>query len=258
MRIKELVILAALVAAGWLLLADTARAEVLVDEQFLTDTSSTNETLRHYPGFSLVPSGSTADLRVIRGILRFKPASGSDALILRSGYQGDLRIRADIGGSSVAGYPPGSWGVGLVLNAARLVLSPGFREAGVPGVRGAFRIEAGQNWNMTADTGFVPEEGRLHQLELIVCGARSGNVYVTFGPRHHRRQREKAFHAWLQDTTYCPGDPIGFAAQGAGTGVGAFDNLEISKGEDVEEVCKRDGQDPSPPLPRCQGRSPGN
>ena len=136
----------------------------------------------------------------------------------RNGFSGNLVISGQIQAESF-----GHWNIGLEFGNRRFIFHPGF--AG-----GIFRIEdATSETHLVGglDMGFTPSTTAFHTMTLDWDQA-ANDVTVTLadgdglaGP---------FVFDWTPDPGFDPTGPIGFTysgADGAGPGIGSFDNLSI-------------------------------
>jgi hypothetical protein len=190
-----------------------------VDESFSTDTSSTSATKAAYTAFEV--SAGAPDLIVSGGVLQFTPTAGSDAFVLSQGFLGDLLIDVDVGGVAAFGFPAGSYHAGLQIGGNRLIFHPGYTDPNGT-LRGAFRVE-GPGGFSNVDMGFVPNVNVLHHMQVAIDAA-DGQFAITLTAGD---DSESVFTRSFTNSSYTPGDAIGFAAGGAMSGVVFFDNLLI-------------------------------
>lgn len=217
-----------------------AAAQSSYQQNFSIDTTSLAETLAQYPDLSLSANphhGQPYDAVVTGGVLIVSPQGGDNRLNINRVNDGDLVIKADVGGQSV-NTGPGSWAVGVDIGPTRLVFAPGYDN---PSLRGAFRVEGpgGSEFPFVEyDMGFTPAEGVLHHMEVkiteatgryevkIVDGANSANVFT---------------HSFT-NPAYPASDPAGdyrtiaiFAAGSLNSSVGKFDDISVAPS--VQEVA---------------------
>lgn len=186
-------------------LAPPARAELLFQEPFNTNTPNTAATLATYPGLGF--NHSDPGLVVVDGVLHtpLRPFPLGTSFTLPGSLSGGIEFSFDVGASAGdAGFPIG----GRLMASPLILFHPGL--AG-----GAFRVDG---LVPNTDMGFTPGVGTLHHMTIrtdglgnfdvsVVDGANPANVFAT------------AFVS--------PSATIGQAAVFIGNRAGLIDNIQV-------------------------------
>lgn len=191
-----------------------ARAAILFQETFPTDTATTAETLAAYPSFTFTGTGTAA---VTGGVLNLSGTNTTNSLITTSGFPGDLLIQLQLGKNPGGG----SANVGLMIGGNRIVFHPGY--AG-----GAFRVEGNGGFGNT-NMGFNPPGGAgvFSQMEVMVNATTKGFLVAV----PNASNPDQVFAVRFTNANYAPGtDRIGPTRNtSSATDVGFYDNLVIAE-----------------------------
>ncbi len=209
--VKGLALVACLVALA--LAMPQARAGILFQEPFNTDTANTAETAAVYTNFNVTGSGNAY---VSGGILYFSLPSAGNTMTTKFGFPGDLLIQLEVGKNPGGG----SANVGLTIGGNRLVFHPGYSG-------GAFRVEGAGGFG-NQNMGFTPAAGILHLLEVAVNSTtKQFTIAVT-----NASNPNQAYAARFTNAGYTPGTTgLGpTRSSGGGTDeVGWYDDLIVAE-----------------------------